>query len=71
MTKISNKKLITILLFVGALTLSFYGMVVAFRLSTATDLAEIIGFSQMIANLTFGASILSLSVMASLISDMN
>jgi len=71
MAKTSNKKFITILLFIGALALSFYSMVVAFRLSTVTDLAEIVGFTQIIANLTFGASILSLSVMAALISDMN
>ena len=67
----SNKKLVTILLFVGTLTLTFAGVYVSTFLIGASDIQYIVEVTQLIANVNFFASLLSLTVLVSLISDMN
>jgi len=67
----SNKKFITILLFVGALALNFFAIIVGIRLSTVTQLEAMILLSQQITMLNFFAGMVTLSVIAVLISDMN
>jgi hypothetical protein len=67
----SNKKLVTMLLFVGALTVTFASVYVSTFLIGATDLSYIMTVTQLISNLNFIAGLLTLSTIAFLISDMN
>ncbi len=67
----SNKKLVTMLIFIGALALTLISAYLSTFLIGATDLPYIMTVTQQKANIDLFASLLSLTVLVLLISDMN